>query len=325
MNIISKAALIFLSISVYGCGGKAGIKEEGGVNQYIASDFTNALAQIKDMAPIKTTLSMSVKKSPLGERLYKELRKKGYGMRVTKAGEGENHVLCDSDSFVRGGREKLVHKVTVGSLVLVREYEVEGGRVFPTSAMSITGGTPMYSKLNDKETFNYGTIPGQSLLSSGHTENSQDNSSDPPVFINNKASPDRECRTVSETHNVDLLGYSNYEELFKGYRGISEGIIAFNNDSIILAPDSDRILGNLLKQYNKYTDLISVLGISRGFTSIKNGNSELARARAIVLKKLLISKGVVESNVYDEAGWSGSNQNGKPARGVKVVVMRNSG
>jgi len=328
MNIANKSVVVLLCALISGgCGGMGGMKKEDGVNRYIAADFSNALAQIKGMSPISTTLSMAQKRSPLGDHLLKHLRKKGYGIRLVKAREGENPISCESDSFVRGGHKKLVHKVQVGNMSLVREYEVEGGRAFPTSAMSVSGGVAMYSKLNDKKTFNYGTTPGRQLsLSSAGVMSGYGDRTRPPVFVNNRASPGgKECGIVSETHNVDLLGASNYEEIFKRYRDVKRGVVAFKNDSITMSQNSRDVLNEILSYYDKSTDLISVVGVSRGHTKAKNGNSGLAKARAHVLKKLLVSKGVPESKVYKEAGWSVSDVKEVPARGVEVVIFRPEG
>ncbi len=289
----------------------------------VASDFSRVIAQVRGKAPIRTTLSIKKPASEFGELLYDSLRNAGYGVRFVTRPEGRNYVDYASDRFERNDHTKVAYRVEVGQVKLSREYELQAGKIYPTSAMSIEGGEAINPIIDDTPIFmrQSNLVPAPVVKQTPNIQGVVKVSEEEKIVTTEIV----EIETVKPNVNMNKLGRSNYADMFEKYNDISVSRIYFDNDSAELRSDGGAILRRIMRKFSPDTDIISIIGCSHGKTSIKNGNAYLATGRSDVVKQFLVKEGIPFENILPESCWAPYYVDSLPKRGVEVTLKRKKG
>lgn len=281
----------------------------------VASDFSRVIAQVRGKAPIRTTLSLKKPESEFGEVLYDSLREAGYGVRFVTRPEGKNYVDYASDRFERNDHTKVAYRVEVGQVKLSREYELQAGKIYPTSAMSIEGGEAINPIIDDQPIFKRQSnlVPAPIVAQTPNIQGVVKVTDQEKVVT---------TEVVKPIVNMNKIGKSNYADLFEQYHDVSVSRIYFDNDSAVLRTDGDAILRRIMTKFSPDTDIISIIGCSHGKTNIKNGNAYLATGRSDVVKQFLVKEGIPFEAIMPESCWAPYYVDSLPKRGVEVTLKR---
>ena len=122
--------------------------------------------------------------------------------------------------------------------------------------------------------------------------------------------------------NVLDIGQSNFASVTQNYEELSSDVLVFANDSLRLGTENKAMLSALAQTFDAQTDLVSLIGCSHGPSAKSNGNEHLAIGRANRVKEELILANVSAENILDEGCWASTAQEGLPARGVIVRMLR---
>lgn len=142
------------------------------------------------------------------------------------------------------------------------------------------------------------------------------------------AAPDNEQRPALSSgmpirkRNVLDIGQSNFASIMQDYEELSSDVLVFANDSLRLGTGNKAMLSALTRQFDAQTDLVSLIGCSHGPSAKSNGNEHLAIGRANRVKEELILANISAENILDEGCWASTAQDGLPARGVIVRMLR---
>lgn len=122
--------------------------------------------------------------------------------------------------------------------------------------------------------------------------------------------------------NVLAIGHSNFASVTQDYDELKSTVLVFANNSLRLGLENKKTLGALAEQFDAQSDLFSLMGCSHGPSSRANGNEHLAISRANRVKEALILANVSAESILDEGCWAPMAQEGLPARGVIVRMLR---
>ena len=122
--------------------------------------------------------------------------------------------------------------------------------------------------------------------------------------------------------NVLDIGQSNFASVTQDYEELSFDVLVFANDSLRLGTENKAMLSALAQTFDAQTDLVSLIGCSHGPSAKSRGNEHLAIGRANRVKEELILANVSAENILDEGCWASTAQEGLPARGVIVRMLR---
>jgi len=165
----------------------------------------------------------------------------------------------------------------------------------------------------------------------GYRVPSSMNSSSTPLIGDDSlpmAAPDNEQRPALSSgmpirkRNVLDIGQSNFASIMQDYEELSSDVLVFANDSLRLGTGNKAMLSALTRQFDAQTDLVSLIGCSHGPSAKSNGNEHLAIGRANRVKEELILANISAENILDEGCWASTAQDGLPARGVIVRMLR---
>ena len=129
--------------------------------------------------------------------------------------------------------------------------------------------------------------------------------------------------TKLEVNNRFYDNDGTFASLINNRERVAREIIIFPNDSMRLGTEGKRRINKLLSQFSEANDLINVIGCSNGPTNLAIGNEGLALGRASRITQELLTLGVPNRSILDDACWSpNSALESFPSRGVLVVLMR---
>jgi len=126
----------------------------------------------------------------------------------------------------------------------------------------------------------------------------------------------------AEVSNIYETGHSRYQDIFKDYEVVDTSILVFPDDSLLLGRDNKKVIRRYATDFNKDTDVMSVIGCSHGKSKLVNGNAYLANGRAARVKEEFLSIGLAPKEVLEEGCWADVAYDKMPARGVLVQHKR---
>lgn len=107
--------------------------------QLIATNLIATLIQMPDMRPTTATLQVSAPKTPFGHAIVRALEDAGYGVQLVSADQGKNYVSYSKRLAETESGLVTDYMLSVGDIVLTREYVEEDYAVYPSSLMRISG------------------------------------------------------------------------------------------------------------------------------------------------------------------------------------------
>ncbi|MBX2838391.1 MAG: hypothetical protein KTR35_16155 [Gammaproteobacteria bacterium] len=129
--------------------------------------------------------------------------------------------------------------------------------------------------------------------------------------------------TLPGNRNIVDIGGTNFAAAFENSSNVTEEILMFDNDSLVLGKRNKSTLSEMAKKFDPETDVVSVVGCSIGYSNIENGNSYLANGRASRVKEALLYQGIPNESILDEGCWASEPGSAPfPSRGVVVTIKR---
>jgi len=138
----------------------------------------------------------------------------------------------------------------------------------------------------------------------------------------NGQSPEISNGMPTRKRNVFDIGQSNFASMTQDYKELSSDVLVFANDSLRLGAQNKAMLSAFAQRFDSKTDVVSLIGCSHGPSSRSNGNEHLAIGRANRVKEELILANISAEHILDEGCWASTAQDGLPARGVIVRMLR---
>lgn len=349
MNSNMKWSLVTLVLVLMGGCASNPVKpaeEFNDEDQRIATDFVNAITNLRGYAPLSTTVQFRHPVSEFSTSLLNIMTERGYGVQLLPEGTpGKQLIVYTSQRFNSSERTSVAYEVTVGDIKLSREYEIRAGRPYPLTALSVLGSQSQPARTVDNTIFSDSQYSETSSATQPELAESEAIQNDDALVITDLGS-DHNFIGVPSNHepnkrefeesndlspigtrgnrarrNIAELGKSNYSELFDGYTTVRSDTLVFANDSLALGVKNKNIIKNIADSFTPETDVISVIGCSHGTTNIANGNAVLANGRANRVREEFIFASIDPSKVLDEGCWAVEKFNQMPARGV-VVTLR---
>ena len=332
-------------------------------SRLVAVDFVDAMVQLPELVPARTTLYTSRPETRFGELLVAAMQHAGYDLRLgvdqsratldyridpepggVGAGASASAVAADAAS----GRYTFL--VRAGAVRLKRSYRVDRAGVRPLSSMQLHGADATALESSPSLFDAPPLVPATSgaLLADrprALPEPSGEPRLVPPVVeaLRRPASPGSLPRATSARdaafaassvrigkdgaprRNLYETRRSNYAELLAEYDTLRREIMVFPNDSLHMGQANKRIARAIADSFDPARDVISVIGCSHGRTALDNGNERLANGRARRVKEEFVLAGVAAERVLDEGCWAGTHFDKMPARGVVVTHERRPG
>lgn len=297
-------------------------------SKLIAADFVATMAQLPESKPSAIVLHTNKPSSRFGELLLSALQAAGYDLRVGDT-QSENWLGYNAnrdDTLSDTGNPIYTFIVSAGDVKLKRSYEVDKFGVKPAGSMFVRGATTDDIVL-DNAIFsvrssgavaqeNYQQEPVAQLVSHKESDVGLKAVPLPDPIVDNSKSP------FSEFSNMYETGDSRYKSLFELYEVVDKEIYVFANDTLILGKQNKIQLHQLVQNFNRETDVMSVIGCSHGPTNIVNGNAYLANNRAFRVKEEFVLAGLDTDKVLEEGCWANVDFSDMPARGVLVEHRR---
>ena len=262
----------------------------------------------------------------------RNLAKVGYGIQRVSADQGINFFTArkfENESGIQTMR------VSIGELEVTRVYATEAGVVVPAGPFELAGTRavidPTKSLLGSTVGNNAivnnvqytsiapidGGMPTISLLSQDVIQgvvNRVTNTGPGKTSINS---------TKLEVKNRFYDADGTFANLINDRERVAREVIIFPNDSMRLGEEGKERINNLLTKFSESSDLINVIGCSNGITKLAIGNEGLALGRANRITEELLTLGVPNRSILDDACWSPKSDGVEfPSRGVVVDLMR---
>lgn len=107
--------------------------------ELIVIDLVSAMVQVRELAPLTTTLQISNPRGVFGNKLVETLETIGYGLQYVSEDQGANYVSYANRSIESNSGFVQDFLVRVGGIEITREYDLVEGRVVPTAIMFVKG------------------------------------------------------------------------------------------------------------------------------------------------------------------------------------------
>ncbi len=261
----------------------------------------------------------------------KTLAKVGYGIQRVSADQGLNFFSAKKLTNQNGIQTM---RVSIGELEVTRVYATEDGVIVPAGPFELAGTRvaidPTRSLLGSTVSNNAivnnveytsiapidGGIPTISLLSQDVIQGVVNRVTNGPgtTSINSN-----KLEVQNRFYDVD----GTFANLINDRERIAREVIIFPNDSMRLGEEGKQRIENLLTKFSEVSDLINVIGCSNGTTKLAIGNEGLALGRANRITEELLTLGVPNRSILDDACWSPKAAGVEfPSRGVVVDLMR---
>ncbi|MEE9333021.1 MAG: hypothetical protein V3U65_02920 [Granulosicoccaceae bacterium] len=327
------AAVLLLIGFISGCVSTEAKNESGivnaGTSDSMLEDVLSVLPQL--IEPRINSIQFGPKVDELDVIAARNLAKAGYGIQRVSADQGVNFFRADKFENEDGIQTM---RVSIGELEITREYATEGGIIVPAGPFELAGTRaqidPSESMLGSKvgndaiaNNVEYtsiapieGGIPTISLLSEDIIQG-----------VVNQATQGPRLTTINSTklevknrfYDVD----GTFANLINDRERVAREVIIFPNDSMRLGEEGKQRINKLLNQFSEASDLINVIGCSNGATKLAIGNEGLALGRANRITEELLTLGVPNRSILDDACWSPKSTGVDfPSRGVVIDLMR---
>ncbi len=259
------------------------------------------------------------------------LAKAGYGIQRVTADQGINFFIANQFKNEAGINTM---RVSIGELEVTRVYATEDGNIIPAGpfelagtritinpALSLLGSTVSNNAIVNNVEYTSiapidGGIPTISLLSNDIIQGVVDQATTAPGLTSINS-------TKLEVKNrfYDVAG--TFSNLINDRERVAREVIIFPNDSMRLGEQGKQRINKLLNQFSEASDLINVIGCSNGTTRLAIGNEGLALGRANRITEELLTLGVPNRSILDDACWSEDSTGVDfPNRGVVIDLMR---
>lgn len=281
------------------------------VSTVVAEDFVRTLSAIQGYDPMSTVIQYRQLDSDFDHAIYTALQQAGYGLQLLMqdAEKKDNELGNRVQLFQNKTGETVAYEVSIGQLVLGREYENRAGRLFPLTAMSVHGAPKRVPVEPDQ--FDYQPMRSTNMLAEPQEPT-------PPLVV-----PDEPgARKWLAQRNMLEIGQSNFKELLQGSTKKSESLLIFPNDSLHLGKSNRHTIANLIDSIDVSQDMVSVIGCSHGKTAIDNGNEYLANGRANRVMEELVLHDIPREIILNEGCWDNRPNATMPARGVLLSIRQ---
>jgi hypothetical protein len=292
----------------------------------IAEDFVHAMRQIKELDPVATTVQLyrPLRRDAFTQSLSFAMERAGYGVRWVEDTTGSHFMQYRREQELKiPGSERTRYDLAVGDIEFRRTYRIDDQGIGPLTPLYIKGAEARHVVLDDRA-----FQAGASFSLPMPVEHNRIPDEANPLDSRIAGAIDAGSLTLPlvglpAVQNVFELGGSNFENRLAGYHIVSEQILTFPNDSLRLGTLNKQIVENLVMQFQRSTDLFSVIGCSMGPTKLKSGNAALALGRASRVREALMFAGVAPDRILDEGCWAGDGAgNALPRRGVVITLNR---
>ena len=310
------ALLISAGCSILPNNDEDGISATNDQYRLIAENLVNTLVQIDETNPLATTVQMVKPSNALGEYVFKSVEDHGYGIQLVTGDLGDSYLSYAHQASVDENGFRNTYILSVGKVIIERDYKKEENGVIPISAMVVTASSSQDINIDDT------MFPN---LEDSSVSRAEFITSAKPVIVSlvkPKLSATKHIVVSHDHANIFDSGHSNYTELFDQYYDIEKQTIIFDNDSMVLGKNNKAKIDRLRNNINNETDIVSVVGCSHGKTNIVNGNQILAEGRTQRVKEAFLFAGTQPELIMDEACWAVDYHEKLPRRGVVVTLKR---
>jgi len=320
-------------------------------SKLIASDFVSTLTQLPETSPAQTVLHTSQPSTRFGELFLSSLQRAGFDLRIgnTQSQRWLVYYANRDENLSTSGNPVYTFIVSAGDIKLKRSYEVDQYGIRPAGSMFVRGATAsdvvmddtifsvrsaQVANAVDENTAVDDTDALAAELDEPEIELNAVPGPQPLVKLSNSNTPTDSTRAAtgtkglpgneafSEFSNMFTTGESRYKEIFKSYDVVDRMVYVFANDSLVLGKQNKVLVQQLATNFNRETDVMSVIGCSHGASNLENGNAYLANSRATRVKEEFITVGLDADKVLDEGCWANVDHARMPARGVLVEHKR---
>lgn len=321
---LSLAFLLLFVVSLLGCTA-APTRETlpSAAERLVAKDFAQIVSQVERYAPASTTFRVARPIGPVDPfdiALREELLIAGYkidflNFRVEVTDPVVSH---DIELSTSDDGEVRTYTVSVSNVDFRRAYSIgSDGRVKPLTSMQAKGLDAAGLRQDDAifgEEFDELTNSSQSenALADNTTRQSiPDLTGDEPIVI---------------PPTVSLEGSADNENILQGMSIVDESLLIFDGESLLLGERNKRRVVDVVKNFNKDSDVFSMLGcISSEDSERADDASAIVRGRTERVRSELRYAGIPDEKIKTEScvGDGTTDAPNLPPDSVLLLLNRN--
>ncbi len=310
------------------------------MRESVAQDFAISLATLSDTRTTSLSMQAPLQSRGFAAALQKALREEGFVV-AENYSEDALPVTYNIESVTheKGSSER--YALTVGPLVIMREYQRHNDDVYPVSAFEIDNTLDPVG-IDSTADAVVAEAPTQPQPQPQPKAQAQAPSDPFAELVDSAAAietamvsplPEPEPVSPGLPHDIESVERKNmyktrvsaFGEFTQGYESIEKEVLIFPNDSLHITDDAGSTLEALSGQFRADSDVFSVIGCSHGKTELENGNALLAVGRSKRVKQFLIEQGVPVNRILDEGCWAPVHfDEVMPRRGVLVELKRDT-
>ncbi len=294
--------------------------------QLISTNLVSALVQIPEMKVGTATLQVSNPTTAFGNTLIRALEDAGFGIQRVTADQGLNYVTYGKRLSETEAGPVTDYSVAVGEIEVRREYDIEQGRIFPSSLLLVSGTDSIVEIELDDSIFAEQGGTGDSFISGvgGNKLNSPTTSVSTVTVNDYDVTPLDKRTNQSQVLSLARQRIYSKESLERPqnlslYTKMRRTVLIFvNQDSTVMGRGNKQAVGQLADVF-KSGDVFSITACIDA-----DGQNEASQFRAVRVEEEFVSHGVSASAVQIEpcvrASYRHSSDNSPVA--VSIVQYR---
>lgn len=312
----------------------AGTTSVSSIDAAIADDLTAIVSQIFN--PLDTTLQINTNTTdPILQYLIGVLAEDGFGIQRVSADQGAHFVSYNRESESWDGVERITFAVTLGAVVVSRDYFTPTKTMITPASPVRLSGTRAQVVVNDDASPTK-TVSNPAYSSASYVASLELDEQAPvislitPQLVSQVAARSADGPSLQalnsnqvEINNLFYGDTSTFSSLLDDFEKVDRMVIVFGNDSMILGETNKALIDQFVETRLQTGDIISLVGCSNGPTVLDIGNEGLALGRAKRVTEALLARGIPADSVLNEGCWAPVNAGDRfPSRGVVMELWR---
>ena len=292
--------------------------------QLISTNLVSALVQIPELKVGSATLQVSNPKTAFGNTLIRALEDAGFGIQRVSADQGLNYVTYGKRFAETEAGPVTDFGIAVGDIEVRREYDVTGGRIFPSSLLLVSGTDSIVEIELDDTIFAEQGGTGDSFISGvgGNRLNS------PTTAVSTVTVNDYDVTPLNKrTDQAEILSLTRQKIYTKeslerpknlsDYTQMRRMVLIFENkSSTVMGRGNKRAVGELADEFRD-GDVISIAACNDA-----DGKNEASQFRAVRVEEEFVSHGVSPAAVQIEPCVRASYRHSSDDSPVAVSIVQ---
>lgn len=287
----------------------------------IVIDLVSAMVQVRELAPLTTTLQLSTPRGVFGYRLVEMLEKTGYGLQYVSEDQGANYVSYANRSIESNAGFVQDFLIRVGGIEITREYKVAGGKVVPTAIMYVSGTQSFGNILLNESIFlqQGGQLDFENGVEVELLDSTVQATNVTSINQNEEAGAALDAVTALISARNNTVEKSEEQLLLEKllYKPIKQAAITFSDTSLMLGKQNKAVVKKLLNDYQASRDAFFINSCSS-----TNASKAVAERHSLRIIEELLLHGVPRQLIAEEGCFEAEYPEGVIIPRTVMVTQR---